>query len=113
MCSLRIFGFTASDETDQNIYLTKTPGHNDVLLTHRIEKSAPPPTALSLEAAARLPIKINQCDCATKEARNPAFEHNLQHPADDLIFATSIRDSPNEFEWWQIQPMQAKRRTPY
>src|SRR2546423_2345775 len=33
---------TASDETDQNIYLTKTPGHNKLLFTHSITQSEPP-----------------------------------------------------------------------
>jgi hypothetical protein len=98
---------------DQNSYLTMTPGHNAKLFTHKIDNGAAPPTALSAEAAARLPIKINQCDCATTEARNPAFEQNLQHPARDLAFATSRKDDPNEFDWWQIDANQPNRRTPY
>jgi hypothetical protein len=105
---------SASDETDQNIYLTRTPGHNRILFTHWVDdKTGPPPTALSDEAVARMPIKIDQCDCATKEARNPAFEHNLQHPADDWTFATSLKDDPNRFQWWKIHPYQPDRRTPY
>ena len=105
---------TASDETDQNIYLTKTPGHNEKLFTHWIGDAAgPPPTALSAAAIARLPITIEQCDCPTKEVRNPAFEQNLQHPARDWIFATSLKDNPDEFKWWQIHANQSDRRTPY
>jgi len=105
---------TASDETDQNIYLTKTPGHNEKLFTHWIDDKTPPPSnALSDQAISRMPIKINQCDCETKEARNPAFEYNLQHYDGDLRFATSLKDDPNQFKWWQIHAKPPDRRTPY
>jgi hypothetical protein len=105
---------SASDETDQNLYLTKTPGHNKKLFTHWVDdKTGPPPTALSESAVARMAIKIKQGDCATTEERNPAFEQNLQHPADDLVFATSQKDNPNQFSWWKIHPFSSGRRTPY
>jgi hypothetical protein len=104
---------SASDETDQNLYLTKTPGHNKKLFTHWVDdETEPPPTALSESAVARMPIRIEQGDCATTEERNPAFEQNLRHPADDLVFATSQKDNPNQLKWWKIHPL-THRRTPY
>lgn len=103
-----------SDETDQHTYLTKTPGHNELLFTHSVDdKTGPPSTALSEAAVARMAVKIDQGDCAIREERNPAFEQNLQHPAPDLVFATSLKTDPNQFKWWRIQPNQLNRRTPY
>ena len=69
--------------------------------------------ALSESAVARMAIKIKQGDCATTEERNPAFEQNLQHPSEDLVFATSQKDNPNQLKWWKIHPLIPGRRTPY
>lgn len=105
---------SASDETDQNLYLTRTPGHNKKLFTHWVDdKTEPPPTALSESAVARMAINIEKGDCAAKVERNPGFEQNLQHPADDLVFATSQKDNPNQLNWWKIHPFSPGRRTPY
>ncbi|HEY6070491.1 MAG TPA: hypothetical protein VIU85_03875 [Chthoniobacterales bacterium] len=99
---------------DQNAYLTTTPGHNAALFTHKIDNGTAPPAALSPAAVvARLPSKIEQCDCETTEARNPAFEQNLQHPAPGLVFATWSKGNPDEFKWWKINAELPNRRTPY
>jgi hypothetical protein len=105
---------SASDETDQNIYLTKTPGHNRMLFTHWVDdKTGPPPTAMSEAAVERMAIDIQQRDCAVTEEHNPAFEQNLRRSGDDLLFATSLKGDPNQFKWWRIRPHRADRRTPY
>jgi hypothetical protein len=104
----------SSDETDQHIYLTTTPGHNKLLFTHSVDKTAPPQRVPSVEAVARMAGRITMGDCAVVEERNPAFEKNIQHAEDDpMVFATSLKSDPNQFNWWQIHAYQLNKRTPY
>ena len=104
----------ASDETDQNVYLTKTPGNNPLLFTHCVDdKLTKEPPALSAEAVARLRVEVQQGDCAITEPINPAFEYNLGHVTKDWIFATSLTNNPEHFKWWQVHPYRPDKRTPY
>lgn len=103
----------SSDDTDQNVYLTTTPGHNKLLFTHWVDRAAPPPLAPSNEAVARRANRITRGDCAKFEERNPAFEQNMQKEAPDWKFATSSKSNPDQFDWWQIHAFQPDKRTPY
>jgi hypothetical protein len=99
---------TASDEVDQHEYLTKTPGNNPRLFTHRVLPDAPPPNAPSTsEVALRRTQQTQVCT-----AINPAFEENLRH-SHGTSFATSDPNNPNQFKWWQLAKIDSASRTPY
>ena len=99
----------ASDEVDQNEYLTTAPGHNQRLFSHRIDPIAPPPGAPSpaLMVARAKPTSA----CPLEE--NAAFEQNLQHPRSDLAFATQASPDATQFDWWQLVEDGRDPTTPY
>jgi hypothetical protein len=99
---------TASHEVDQHEYLTKTPGNNPRLFTHRVLPEVPPPDAPSTtEIALKQTRQTEACIAA-----NPAFEENLRH-LHGTSFATSDPNNPNQFKWWQLAKIDSASRTPY
>ena len=93
---------------DQHEYLTKTPGNNLRLFTHRVLPEAPPPDAHSArEAVLRRNLRTEECVAA-----NPAFEENLRH-SHGTSFATSDPNNPNEFKWWKLAKIERTSRNPY
>lgn len=99
---------TSSHEVDQHEYLTKTPGNNPRLFTHRVLPDAPPPNAPSTsEVALRRTQQTQVCT-----AINPAFEENLRHSR-GASFATSDPNNPNQFKWWKLAKIDSASRTPY
>ena len=99
---------TGSHEVDQHEYLTKTPGNNSLLFTHRVWPEAPPPDAHSTrEAVLRRNLRTEECVAA-----NPAFEENLRH-SHGTSFATSDPNNPNQFKWWKLAKIEGASRNPY
>jgi pimeloyl-ACP methyl ester carboxylesterase len=99
---------TDSYEVDQHEYLTKTPGNNPRLFTHRVLPEPPPPDAFSTtQAVLRRSRQTEVCIAA-----NPAFEENLRH-SHGTTFATSDPKNPNEFKWWKLVKIDIASRTPY
>ncbi len=79
-----------SDNVSQHDYVTKTPGHNELLFTHRIDPEGPPPL--------RTATKPDRAHCGIG---NPAFEANLSDPQ-GLRFRTLDPAHPDDFEWWRF-----------
>ena len=99
---------TGSHEVDQHEYLTKTPGNNLRLFTHRVLPEAPPPDAPSTtEVVLRRNLRTEECVAA-----NPAFEENLRH-SHGTSFATSDPNNPNQFKWWKLAKIDRASRNPY
>lgn len=99
----------ASDEVDQNEYLTSTPGHNARLFSHRIAQIEPPPDAPSPETMRARARATTTCGLE----ENAAFEQNLQHPRDDFTFATQSSADATAFDWWQLVEDGRDPVTPY
>jgi hypothetical protein len=99
---------TASHEVDQNEYLTKTPGNNPRLFTHRVFPDAPP---LNAPSASEIALRQTQ-QTAACTAINPAFEENLQH-SHGTTFATSDATDPHQFKWWHLTKINSASVTPY
>lgn len=95
----------SSDNVSQHEYLTTTPGHNKRLFTHRVVRLGSDPNATT-----STPIDIRQPGACVRE--NPAFEENLRNPQ-GMMFATSVREIPEQLVWWRIEPLPTDRRTPY
>jgi hypothetical protein len=105
-----------SNEVDQNRYLTSTPGHNQLLFTHRVDPTqvtgagavlSPAPARTTLET-----LRYTQKDCVIEEQQNPAFEENLQRPR-GMIFATGDKNDPGKLKWWEITSLIKDQRSPY
>jgi hypothetical protein len=88
-----------SDDVDQHDYVTRTPGHNELLFTHRVV----PVTDNASLPTARPPI------CAED---NPAFDENLQRPR-GALFATSDPSHPGTLAWWRIEESGPNTLSPY
>jgi len=99
----------ASDEVDQNEYLTTTPGHNTRLFSHRIAHIEPPPDAPSPELMQTRAKRSNTCPLE----ENAAFEQNLRYPRQDFAFATASLPGARKFDWWQLVEEGRDRTTPY
>lgn len=97
---------SASDGVNQHEYLTKTPGHNKRLFTHRVRRLD---AAMQGETSS-VPFDIRKTDACVCE--NPAFEENLQRPR-GMTFVTSRRDAPRELVSWRIEPLSQDRNAPY
>ena len=97
----------ASDEVDQNEYLTTTPGHNTRLFSHQVVATSAPADAPSGEKIARREKPTNLCS-----ESNPAFEENLSHPHGP-VFATGEPSDPHHFQWWKLEKFGADATTPY
>ncbi len=97
----------SSDNVSQHDYLTTTPGHNQRLFTHRIVRLGTDPIATT-----STPEDIRKP--GTCRLPNPAFDENLRNPQ-GMMFATSIRETPEQLVWWRIEPLSTERRdqTPY
>ena len=96
----------ASDEVDQNEYLTTTPGHNTRLFSHQVVPTSAPADAPSPEKIARRE-KPDVCS-----EPNPAFEENLSH-SHGLVFATGQTSDPRNFQWWKLEKSGPDATTPY
>jgi len=90
--------------TDQNKYLTTTPGHLKTLFTHEIV----PLGELPSRKAARPDLR----DPSTCIEDNGAFEKNLSHPR-GLTFAISNSEAPEQLEWWRFQALPGRKQRPY
>jgi hypothetical protein len=99
----------ASDEVDQNEYLTTTAGHNARLFSHRIAHIAPPPDAPSPELMRMRAKRTSTCSLA----ENAAFEQNLRYPRPDFAFATPALADEKKFDWWQLVEEGRDPTTPY
>ena len=97
----------ASDEVDQNDYLTTTPGHNTRLFSHEVVATSAPADAPSPEKIARGEKPTNLCS-----ESNPAFEENLSHPRGP-VFATGEAADPYHFQWWKLEKFGPDATTPY
>ena len=96
----------SSDNVSQHEYLTTTPGHNERLFTHRVVRLGTDPNATT-----STPEDIRKPETCSRE--NPAFEENLRNPQ-GMMFATSIREHPEQLVWWRMEPLlPPKERTPY
>ena len=97
----------ASNEVDQNEYLTTTPGHNARLFSHQVVPTAPPADAPAPEQIAQRAKQARACS-----EPNPAFEENLSHPH-GVVFATAERADPHTFKWWKLETASPDPTTPY
>ncbi len=95
----------SSHNVSQHHYLTRTPGHQPLLFTHRIC----PAVAPSRTVAPATTAKPTPDACLHP---NPAFDENLQHPR-GLTFATSSGAAETPYDWWKIHRRQDAVRTPY
>ncbi len=95
----------SSDDVSQHDYLTTTPGHNQRLFTHRVVRLGTDPLATT-----STPFDIRKP--GTCVWQNPAFEENLRNPQ-GMMFATSVRETPEQLVWWRIEPLPSDKRTPY
>lgn len=103
---------TLSQEVDQHEYLTKTPGHNARLFTHKIRQTTGPSQGPSRTTVATMAMRQSETDSTPPQKENPAFEENLQHPQ-GLLFATGSKEDPNRFQWWEISRFKSNHPTPY
>lgn len=90
--------------TDQNKYLTRTPGHQESLFTHEIVPVGHVPSRKAARPDLRNP--------ATCIEENPAFEKNLS-PGLGMTFAISNPADPDDLEWYKFQPLLKRTQRPY
>lgn len=95
----------SSDDVSQHEYLTTTPGHNQRLFTHHVVRLGTDPLATT-----SIPFDIRQPEACVRQ--NPAFEENLRNPQ-GMMFATSVRATPEQLVWWRIVPQPGAARSPY
>ena len=94
----------SSDNVSQHDYVTKTPGHNELLFTHTVEPEGAPPER-----------KATKPDLGNCGAGNRAFEANLSDPQ-GTRFRTADPANPDNFEWWRLVPITDRpdrKLTPY
>jgi hypothetical protein len=89
---------TTSNDVSQHEYLTRTPGHNKLLSTHRIVSVGSAPIR-----------KASRPECS---GNNRAFEENLSDPQ-GLTFRTSTPSQSEDYEWWRFAALPERKLTPY